>query len=79
MFITFCQLSRYSGINRKSFKFSSQIGKIQIRQKLLDSLLSSLMHMNLSERRDLIENVNVILDFVPVPIRDADNYPMVPD
>ena len=30
------------------------------------------MHMNLSERRDRIENkyVNFILDFVPVPIRE---------
>ena len=44
---------------------------------MLDSMLSSMLFIKPSERRDLVNErfLEAILDFIPVAIMDIDNYP----
>ena len=46
-----------------------------------DSLLSSMLFIKPSERRDLTNNrfVQETLNFIPVAIRDMDDYRIIPD
>ena len=76
------KLSKYCGeVTSPVYKMSKHIGHIHRRRDILDSLLSNMVFLKPSERRDLVNNnfVLQILDFIPITVRHINKFSIIPN